>query len=94
MSYYSSYSLWIGLGVSVTVLSFILYCVRLKFIHRHVAPNPMQVVIVAHPNPHQLDYPQACWTVPIEQLPPPPYNAVVTGTQPYYSPACGNYVQP
>ncbi|CAF4544720.1 unnamed protein product [Rotaria sp. Silwood1] len=45
--------------------------------HRHIAPLPMQVVVLAQPYHHQLDYPQMCWSVPMEQ-PPPPYNAVVT----------------
>ncbi|CAF2368418.1 unnamed protein product [Rotaria sp. Silwood2] len=73
----ASYSAFIGLAVVTTLLFIVAYCVRLNHIHRHIAPLPMQVVVLAQPHHHQLDYPQICWSIPIEQ-PPPPYTAVVT----------------
>ncbi len=59
------------------ILSAIIYCVRFKFIRRNVATHPMHVVVLAQPPPHhQMQYTQACYSIPMEQ-PPPPYNAVV-----------------
>jgi hypothetical protein len=73
---YSSYSTFIGLAVVITALFLVMYCVRLKYIHRHIAPHPTQVVVVAQHQPHQLQYPQMYWSTPMEQ-PPPPYTAAV-----------------
>jgi len=77
MSYFS-YSTFIGIAAVTTVLTIAVYCVRFKYIHRYIAPHPMQVVVVAQPHYNELQYPQTqtCWSVPVEQ-PPPSYDAVV-----------------
>ena len=76
------YSTFLGIAGAFVLLSIISYCVRLKYTRRHYATHPMQVVVV-EPH-HQLQYPQTCWSVPIEQ-PPPPYNAVVNTMHTNYS---------
>ncbi|CAF1049866.1 unnamed protein product [Rotaria sordida] len=77
MFFSASYSAFIGIAVVTTVIFLVVYCVRLNHIHRHVAPLPMQVIVLAQPHHHhQLNHSQMCWSIPIEQ-PPPPYNAVV-----------------
>ncbi len=74
---FSSYSTFIGIVTITTFLCILVYCVRLKYIHRNIAPHPMQVVYVAQPPHDRLQHSQVCWSIPDEQ-PPPPYNAVVT----------------
>jgi len=76
MLFSSSYSPLIGIGVVTVLVCMVVYCVRLNRAHRHIAPHPMQVVVLARPYQNQLEHPQMCWTIPVEQ-PPPPYNAVV-----------------
>jgi hypothetical protein len=49
----------------------------------------MQVVVVAQPPHNQLQYPQTCWSIPVEQ-PPPPYNAVVNAMNTNYNPTYAN----
>jgi len=85
MSYFP-YSTFIGIAAVTTALTIVVYCIRLKYVHRNIAPYPMQMVVVAQPNYNQLQYPQTqtCWSVPVEQ-PPPPYNAVVNATNANYN---------
>jgi hypothetical protein len=79
MSFYSPYSPFIGIAVIAVVVFVVVYCVRANRAHRNIAPHPMQVVVLARPgqNPYPYEHPQMCWTVPIEQA-PPPYNAAMT----------------
>jgi len=80
MSYFSSYPLYIGIAAVTVVISLAACCARSKYTHREIMPYPMQVVVVAHHNQDQLQHPQMCWTVPVEQ-PPPSYNTVVTAME-------------
>jgi hypothetical protein len=72
-----------GIFIIAIFISIVSYCVRVNRAHRHISAYPMQVVVIARPNPEQPEYPQMCWTVPLEQ-PPPPYNAVVDTMNPNY----------
>jgi len=85
----SPYSTFLGIIVASTLLIMILYCVRFKYIRRNITTHPMQVVVVAQPTHNQLQYPQTCWSIPVEQ-PPPPYNAVVNAMNTNYNPTYAN----
>jgi hypothetical protein len=79
------YSTFIGIIVASMILLSILYCVRFKYIHRNIATHPMQVVVIPQSPPHhELQYPQTCYSISVEQ-PPPPYNAVVAGMNTNYN---------
>jgi hypothetical protein len=80
MLFSSSYSPFIGVFVVMIVVFIVAYCVRINRAQRQIAPNPMQVVVLARPHQHPSQYPQMCWTVPIIEQPPPPYNTVITTT--------------
>lgn len=76
MLFSASYSALIGLVVITSVLFVVIFCIRLNNINRHIAPMPMQVVVLAQPDYHEQQHAQMCWSIPMEQ-PPPPYNAVI-----------------
>ena len=51
--------------------------------NRDIAPYPMHVVVIGQPHYQQYTSPaHGCWTVTTEELPPPPYNAVVRNSDP------------
>jgi hypothetical protein len=51
----------------------------------------MQVVVLPQSPPHhELQYPQTCYSISVEQ-PPPPYNAVVAGMNTNYNTVHTNY---
>ena len=75
------YTIFIVVSVVAIILTTLTYCIRYKYIRRHMTTRPMQVVVVGQPH-----HPQTCWSIPIEQ-PPPAYHTVVTDVNPYYNPA-------
>jgi len=82
----SYYSTFIGIIIISTILFILVFCIRLKYVHRRIGQHPMQVVVVNQPYHNQLQYPQTqtCWTIPVEQ-PPPPYNTVMTSMNTNYN---------
>ncbi|CAF1624646.1 unnamed protein product [Rotaria magnacalcarata] len=72
----ASHSALIVIVVVTTVLFLVAYCTRSNQAHRHIAPLPMQVVVLTQPRHNELQQQQMCWSIPIEQ-PPPPYHTVV-----------------
>ncbi|CAF1314104.1 unnamed protein product [Adineta ricciae] len=86
MSYFSSYTFYIGIAIVSIIVSIAAYVARAKYFHRHIVPYPMQVVVCPDaqyypsslpPVIQPVQYPQVCWSIPMEQ-PPPAYNTVVT----------------
>ncbi|CAF2987079.1 unnamed protein product [Rotaria socialis] len=71
----SHYAL-IVIVLATTALFVAAYCVRSNQAHRHIAPLPMRVVVLTQPQQNELQQQQMCWSIPIEQL-PPPYHTVV-----------------
>lgn len=83
MSFISTNSVYIGLGVAAVIFCFVGNYMRARYAQRHVAPYPMQVVVCGEQQQyysHPLPQAPMCWTVPMEQ-PPPAYNTVVTGVE-------------
>ena len=85
MNYFSSYTTYIGIAIVSIILSIVVYVARAKYSHRHIVPYPMQVVVCPdtqyYPSPsppaiQPVQYPQVCWSIPMEQ-PPPAYHTVV-----------------
>ncbi|CAF1596133.1 unnamed protein product [Adineta ricciae] len=86
MNYFSSYTVYIGIATVSIIVSIAVYVARAKYSHRQIMPYPMQVVVCPdaqyyHSPPpaiQPVQYPQVCWSIPMEQ-PPPAYHTVVTG---------------
>ncbi|CAF1186347.1 unnamed protein product [Adineta steineri] len=79
----SYYLVFVGIAGVILFISIARYCVRQQYAQRQIMPYPMQVLVLSNRQQHQqLQQPQMCWSVPIEESPPPPYNTVVNPMDP------------
>jgi hypothetical protein len=81
---FSSYVAFISIIIITVVIIITVYCIRLKRVHRHILPYPMQVFVITQPHQQRLHCPQMFWSSSVEQ-PPPSYNAVIQSTDTNWS---------